>query len=50
MIIEVENGPADIEIDECDIRAPEGSEMIHFENGAGEVRLGRGCQAPRSHA
>lgn len=50
MIIEVENGPADIEIDECDIRAPEGSEMIRFEKGAGEVRLGRGCQASRSNA
>ena len=48
MIIEVENGPADVEIDECDIRAPAGSQMIRFENGAGEVRLGRGCQVARS--
>lgn len=50
MIIEVENGPADIEIDECDIRAPQGSEMIRFESGAGKVRLGRGCQIARSDA
>ena len=50
MIIEVENGPADVEIDECDIRAPAGSEMIRFEKGAGEVRLGRGCQVARSDA
>jgi hypothetical protein len=49
-IIQVENGPADIEIDECDIEAPAGSEMVRFEMGAGEVRLGRGCQVPRTDA
>jgi hypothetical protein len=47
MIVEVETGPADIQIDECDIRAPAGTTMIKFERGAGEVRLGRGCQVPR---
>ena len=44
MIFEVETGPADIEVDECDIQAPAGTTMITFEKGAGEVRLGRGCQ------
>jgi hypothetical protein len=44
MIIEVETGPADIEIDECDIKAPAGTTMITFEKGAGEVILGRGCK------
>jgi len=48
MIVEVETGPADIRIDECDIHAPSGSTMITFERGAGEVRLGRGCQVPRA--
>lgn len=42
-IIEVETGPADIRIDECDIEAPGGSEMIHFDRGAGHVELGKGC-------
>ena len=50
VIIQVENGPADIDIGECDIQAPAGSEMIRFDQGAGEVRLGRGCQLPRSDA
>lgn len=49
-IIEVENGPADIHIDACDIQAPAGTEMIRFEHGAGEVRLGVGCELPRSTA
>lgn len=42
-IIEVETGPADIRIDECDIRAPRGTSMIVFDKGPGETRLGRGC-------
>jgi hypothetical protein len=46
MIFEVETGPADIEVDECDIEAPRGTTMITFEKGAGEVRLGRGCRLP----
>jgi hypothetical protein len=50
LIIEVETGPADIEIDECDIKAPAGSEMIRFEKGAGSVRLGHGCSLPGSRA
>jgi hypothetical protein len=44
MIFEVETGPADIEVDECDIQAPAGTSMIKFEKGAGQVRLGRGCR------
>jgi hypothetical protein len=48
MIIEVETGPADIQIDECDIEAPPGTTMITFERGAGEVRLGRGCHFPEA--
>jgi len=47
MIFEVETGPADIEVDECDIEAPAGTTMITFEKGAGEVRLGRGCRLPQ---
>ena len=43
MIIQVETGPADIEIDRCDIHAPLGTSMIRFEAGAGEVHLGPGC-------
>ncbi len=43
-LIEVENGPADIQIDECDIEAPAGSSMILFKKGAGTVMLGRGCK------
>jgi hypothetical protein len=50
LIIEVENGPADIQIDACDIDAPAGTEMIRFDDGAGEVRLGMGCELPRSAA
>jgi hypothetical protein len=46
MIIEVETGPADIQIDACDIEAPKGTSMVTFEKGAGEVRLGRGCRLP----
>ena len=46
MIIQVETGPADIEIDQCDIKAPRGTSMVTFERGAGEVRLGRGCSLP----
>jgi hypothetical protein len=46
MIIEVETGPADIQIDECDIEAPSGTSMLTFERGAGEVRLGHGCRVP----
>jgi hypothetical protein len=46
MIIEVETGPADIRIDECDIEAPAGTSMVTFEKEAGEVRLGRGCRVP----
>jgi hypothetical protein len=49
-IIEVENGPADIHIDECDIEAPRGTGMIRFDDGAGEVRLGAGCRLPQSAA
>jgi hypothetical protein len=49
-IIEVENGPADVHIDACDIDAPAGTEMIRFDDGAGEVRLGVGCELPRSTA
>ena len=48
MIVEVETGPADIQIDECDIEAPAGTTMITFERGAGEVRLGRGCDLPKA--
>ena len=48
MIFEVETGPADIEVDECDIEAPRGTTMITFEKGAGEVRLGRGCRLPQA--
>ena len=48
MIVEVETGPADIQIDECDIVAPAGTSMITFERGAGEVRLGRGCKLART--
>jgi hypothetical protein len=44
MIVEVETGPADIQIDECDIEAPAGTSIITFEKGAGTVRLGRGCE------
>lgn len=50
MIIEVETGPADIQIDECDIKAPAGTTMITFEKGAGNVRLGRGCKLAASQA
>ena len=46
MIVEVETGPADIQIDECDIEAPAGSSMIKFEKVAGKVSLGRGCRIP----
>src|SRR6478672_4289832 len=46
MIVEVETGPADIRIDECDIEAPAGTTMVTFEKGAGEVRLGHGCRVP----
>ena len=46
MIVEVETGPADIRIDECDIEAPAGATMVTFEKGAGEVRLGHGCRVP----
>lgn len=42
-IIEVETGPADIRIDECDIQAPRGSVMIDFDRAPGRVQLGRGC-------
>ena len=50
MIVEVETGPADIEIDRCDIEAPAGTSMITFEKGAGEVRLGNGCRIPNTPA
>jgi hypothetical protein len=43
-IIEVQNGPVDIQIDECDIDAPEGTSMIRFEATRGELILGRGCE------
>ena len=49
-IIEVENGPADIQIEACDIDAPAGTRMIRFDDGAGEVQLGVGCELPRSSA
>lgn len=42
-IIEVETGPADIRIDECDIQAPRGSVMIDFDRAPGRVALGKGC-------
>lgn len=42
-IIEVETGPADIRIDECDIQAPRGSIMIQFDRAPGRVRLGKHC-------
>ena len=42
-LIEVENGPADIQIDECDIQAPVGSSMANFKKGRGSLVLGRGC-------
>jgi hypothetical protein len=48
MIFEVETGPANIEVDECDIKAPAGTTMITFEKGVGEVRLGRGCKIPKA--
>jgi hypothetical protein len=47
-IIEVETGPADIEIDQCDIEAPPGTEMIEFDRGAGKVVLGDGCRLGRA--
>jgi hypothetical protein len=43
-LIEVENGPADIQIDECDIQAPAGSSMVNFKKGPGNLVLGRGCK------
>ena len=43
-LIEVENGPADIQIDECDIQAPAGSSMVNFKEGHGNLVLGRGCK------
>jgi hypothetical protein len=43
IIIQVETGPANIDIEQCDIKAPAGSTMIQFERGAGEVSLGAGC-------
>lgn len=45
-IIEVETGPADIEIEACDIRAPSGTSLIRFDKGRGNVRLGAGCALP----
>jgi hypothetical protein len=42
-IIEVETGPADIEVDACDIIAPRGTSMVHFDRGAGKTQLGPGC-------
>ena len=50
MIIEVETGPADIAIDRCDISAPQGTTMVRFEKGAGDVRLGPGCDLARSRS
>jgi hypothetical protein len=49
IIIEVENGPADIQIDECDIKAPPGSSMVLFKEAPGERNLGRGCKLPDSN-
>lgn len=48
LIFEVETGPADIRVDECDIEAPAGTQMIRFENGRGELHLGRSCTLPAS--
>lgn len=42
-VIEVETGPADIRIDQCDIQAPRGSVMVRFDRGPGRVQLGKGC-------
>jgi hypothetical protein len=47
-LIEVENGPADVQIDECDIKAPPGTSMVNFKEGPGTVVLGRGCELPSS--
>jgi hypothetical protein len=48
-IIEVETGPADIRIDECDIDAPPGTTMVEFDRERGDVLLGRGCHLGYSH-
>ena len=39
-IIQVENGPADIEIDECDIRAPAGTDMTDSKRAAAKFDWG----------
>lgn len=49
LIFEVETGPADIEVDRCDIRAPAGTSMIRFDKGAGHVRMGHGCELATSN-
>ena len=49
LIIQVENGPADIQIDECDIRAPAGTSMVRFASVPGQLSTGRGCDLPNSN-
>jgi len=43
-IIRIEEGPANLTIDECDIQAPPGSTLIVAVSKAGKVQLGRGCR------
>lgn len=43
-IIIVENGPADIILDTCDIQAPSNIPLVRFNDGQGRLTLGRGCR------
>lgn len=43
VVIEVESGPAAIQIDRCDIKAPAGTAMVRFDKERGELMLGPGC-------
>jgi hypothetical protein len=45
-IIQIENGPADIQLDACDIQAPPGTAIVRFEKGVGKLVLGHGCKLP----
>lgn len=43
-VIVVENGAADIQLDQCDIQAPLGSTLVRFRSAPGGVMLGPGCK------
>ena len=43
-IIRVEDGPAEIIVDQCDIQAPPGSTMLHMPHPDGKESLGPSCK------